>query len=99
MARPGSTSLYLQDGSFVRLRNVQLSYNLSQTWLSKAKIKNGRVYVNATNLLTFTGYDGFDPEVANFDANRQNRNLTQGFVGGSPFPQLRTITGGVSFTF
>lgn len=99
MARPGSTSLYLQDGSFVRLRNVQLSYNLPQTWLSKAKIKNGRVYVNATNLLTFTGYDGFDPEVANFDANRQNRNLTQGFVGGSPFPQLRTITGGVSFTF
>jgi TonB-linked SusC/RagA family outer membrane protein len=99
LARPGSTSLYLQDGSFVRLRNVQLSYDLPQTWLSKANIKNGRVYVNATNLLTFTGYDGFDPEVANFDSNRQNRNLTQGFVGGSPFPQLRTITGGVSFTF
>jgi len=99
LAGPGSTSLYLQDGSFIRLRNVQLSYNLPQSLLSKAKIKNGRVYVNATNLLTFTGYDGYDPEVARFDGNSQNRNLLQGFVGGNPFPQLRTITGGVSFTF
>ncbi|WP_209331363.1 SusC/RagA family TonB-linked outer membrane protein [Lunatimonas salinarum] len=99
IARPGSTSLYLQDGDFIRLRNVQLSYNLPQNWISKAKIQNARVYVNATNLLTFTKYDGFDPEVANFDSNRQNRNLTQGFVGGTPFPQLRTVTGGVSFTF
>ncbi len=99
MARPGSTSLYLQDGSFIRLRNVQLSYTLPAALLSKARIKGGRVYVNATNLLTFTGYDGFDPEVANFDSDRQNRNLRQGFIGGSPFPQLRTITGGVSFTF
>jgi TonB-linked SusC/RagA family outer membrane protein len=99
IARPGSTSLYLQDGSFLRLRNVQLSYDLPKTLLSRAKIKGGRVYVNATNLLTFTKYDGFDPEIASFDANRQNRNLTQGFAGGNPFPQLRTITGGVSLSF
>jgi TonB-linked SusC/RagA family outer membrane protein len=99
IARPGSTSLYLQDGSFIRLRNVQLSYDLPQSLLSKAKIKNGRVYVNATNLLTFTNYDGFDPEIARFDGNSQNRNLLQGFVGENPFPQLRTITAGVSFTF
>ncbi|SHN13650.1 TonB-linked outer membrane protein, SusC/RagA family [Cyclobacterium lianum] len=99
IARPGSTSLYLQDGSFIRLRNVQLSYTLPASLLSRARIKGGRVYVNATNLLTFTDYDGFDPEVANFDSNRQNRNLQQGFIGGAPFPQLRTITGGVSFTF
>ncbi len=99
IARPGSTSLYLQDGSFIRLRNVQLSYTLPASLLSRARIKGGRVYVNATNLLTFTDYDGFDPEVANFDADRQNRNLRQGFIGGNPFPQLRTITGGVSFTF
>lgn len=99
LAGPGSTSLYLQDGSFVRLRNVQLSYSLPASLISKARIKNARVFVNATNLLTFTGYDGFDPEIARIDGNSQNRNLLQGFVGGNPFPQLRTITGGLSFTF
>jgi TonB-linked SusC/RagA family outer membrane protein len=99
IARPGSTSLYLQDGSFLRLRNVQLSYNIPQDLISRLRLSNARVFVSGTNLLTFTKYDGFDPEIASFDSNRQNRNLTQGFVGGTTFPQLRTFTGGVSLTF
>ncbi|WP_114748229.1 SusC/RagA family TonB-linked outer membrane protein [Pleomorphovibrio marinus] len=99
LAQPGSTSLYLQDGSFLRLRNVQLSYNIPPELLSRAKIKGARVFLNGTNLLTFTNFDGYDPEIANFDSNRQNRNLLQGFLGGNPFPQLRTFTGGVSLTF
>lgn len=52
----------LVDASFIRMKNVSLSYNLPSSWMSKAKIQNVRVYVQGQNLFTITGYDGFDPE-------------------------------------
>ena len=56
---------YLEDGSYIRLRNVVLGYNLPKTWLNAAKIQNVRLYVQAQNLLTITGYSGVDPEIDN----------------------------------
>ena len=52
----------LSNGSFIRLKNVSLSYNLPAGWLKIAKMADARLYVQGQNLLTFTNYDGYDPE-------------------------------------
>jgi TonB-linked SusC/RagA family outer membrane protein len=57
-----ASTRYLEDGSYIRLRNVSLGYTLPTSLLSKAKIAGVRVYAQATNLFTITKYTGFDPE-------------------------------------
>ena len=57
------SSRYLEDGSFFRLRNVTLSYDLPKNLISKVKMSGARVYVSADNLLTLTRFSGMDPEV------------------------------------
>ena len=57
------SSRYLEDGSFFRLRNVTLSYDLPSKLISKIKMSSARVYVSADNLLTLTRFSGMDPEV------------------------------------
>ncbi|WP_161596876.1 SusC/RagA family TonB-linked outer membrane protein [Chitinophaga vietnamensis] len=58
-----ASSRYLEDGSYIRLRNVTLGYNLPQNVLKAAKIQGVRVYVQGQNLLTITNYSGVDPEI------------------------------------
>ncbi|RNI31267.1 SusC/RagA family TonB-linked outer membrane protein [Rufibacter latericius] len=61
------TDKYVEDGSFVRLKNVTLNYNLPSTLLAKQKfIKGARVGMSAQNLWTITGYSGYDPEVGSY---------------------------------
>jgi len=82
---------FLEKADFLRLKNVSLSYDIP-----KSSIKNVlgvKVFVSATNLLTFTGYSGIDPE-ANSDAG----DLRQGIDFGS-YPNAKTITGGVTLSF
>lgn len=57
------SSRYLEDGSFFRLRNVTLSYDLPQNFIKKVKMSGARVYVSADNLFTYTRFSGMDPEV------------------------------------
>jgi hypothetical protein len=59
----GTSSRYLEDGSFFRLRNVTLSYNLPQNFLQKIKMSGARVYVAADNIFTLSRFSGMDPEV------------------------------------
>jgi TonB-linked SusC/RagA family outer membrane protein len=81
------TSKYIQDASFVRLRNVTVSYNVSKQSLQKIKFIQGiRVYVTGQNLLTFTKWKGYDPE----DDNN---------ISLSEFPNPRVITGGIEVRF
>ena len=58
-----TSSRFLEDGSFFRLRNVTLAYNLPETFLQKIKMSGARIYVSADNLLTLTRFSGMDPEV------------------------------------
>ena len=58
------SSRYLEDGSFFRLRNVTLSYDLPSNLISKVKMSGARVYVSADNVLTLTRFSGMDPEVS-----------------------------------
>ena len=85
-------SAIVEDGSYVRLKNVSLSYNLSTK--SIAWMNNVRLYVTATNLLTLTNYTGFDPEVNILGQN----NLGQGIDFGS-YPRSRTYTLGLQIGF
>jgi hypothetical protein len=87
-------SAVVEDGSYVRLKNVSLGYNLPSSWLSSLNMREARIYVIGTNLLTFTDYSGFDPETNVFGGN----NIGQGVDFGS-YPRPRTYTIGVRLGF
>ncbi|MGA0560628.1 SusC/RagA family TonB-linked outer membrane protein [Larkinella sp. VNQ87] len=90
-----ASSRYIQDGSFVRLRTATLSYNLPKTLISRIKLNSVRFFVSGQNLLTFTDYSGWDPEV---NADDTVTNIAQGYDFYSA-PQARTITGGINIGF
>ena len=81
-------SYYIEDGSFVRLKNLQLGYTLPESLLSKAKIKSLRFYVQGVNLFTITKYSGLDPEIGGGDTS-------SGFDGGN-FPQVKQYIFGLN---
>lgn len=58
-----NSDFYIQDGSYLRLKNIQLGYTFPKKWVNKLSVSNLRVYASATNLFTITSYDGLDPEV------------------------------------
>jgi len=88
------TDLYVYDGSYVRLKSVTLGYNLPKSIVSKLKLSKLRIYATGQNLLTFTKYPGFDPEVNYYDSNSSRQGVD---VGG--FPTAKTIVGGLSIAF
>lgn len=95
-----NSTRYLQDGDYIRLRNVTLSYQLPQSLIQKAYLTSAKVYVTGTNLWTITDYTGWDPEV-NFDGTNPS-NQTNNIRGGRDFytaPQARTIIFGVKLGF
>jgi len=91
------SSRYLHDGSYVRLKRLTLGYNLPESLLGRIGVRNARLYVTGTNLLTFTDYKWWDPEVnADFTADDSNLNLGNEFYSA---PQARRITGGLRIGF
>ncbi|SHJ34592.1 SusC/RagA family TonB-linked outer membrane protein [Bacteroides stercorirosoris] len=87
-----SSDLYVKDGSYLRLKTAQLGYTLPVKLTRKFSVQRLRVYVSAENLLTFTGYDGFDPELA-------SGNYTTLGVDKGIYPQSRTISVGANISF
>ncbi|WP_299755916.1 TonB-dependent receptor [uncultured Pontibacter sp.] len=84
------SSRYLEDGSYLRLKNITLGYNLPTNLVSKVKLSSARIYVTGQNILTFTDYSGFDPEAStSFDVS--NAGVDQGAI-----PQFKTYTVGVN---
>ena len=71
---------YVEDGSFLRIKNITLGYTFPKALLNKAKIENLRVYVNIQNLYTFTKYTGYDPEVG--ASTQDSSGLTYGLDNG-----------------
>jgi TonB-linked SusC/RagA family outer membrane protein len=82
-------SYFVEDGSYLRLRNLQIGYNFATTILEKLGVQDLRIYVQGTNLFTITGYDGLDPEISSFDS------LTLG-VDGSVYPVSQIYSVGVN---
>ena len=83
---------YLEDGSFIRLRNVRLSYRLDSNIAGKLHIKGIEAYIYGTNLLTWTNYLGFDPEVGS------SNPLTPG-EDNSSYPKKREVGFGFNVNF
>jgi len=87
-----SSDLYIKDGSYIRLKTLQLGYTLPGQITKKASIQRLRLFVSGENLLTMTGYDGFDPEIA-------SGGYTTIGIDRGIYPQSRTISLGANITF
>lgn len=85
------------DASYIRLKNVAISYNLS-SFTERWKVKGTTIYVQGENLLTFTKYDGLDPEINGFDRRYVYPINPFGAVKSPKLPLLRTVTVGLKFS-
>lgn len=85
---------FIEDASYLRVKAVTLGYNFPKEILEKIKISALKLYVTGENLLTFTNYSGFDPEVNAFGGSNTIRGIDFG-----TFPQARTTLFGLSVTF
>ena len=91
------SSRYLSDGSYLRLKSVSFGYSLPSSWVDKMKLRSLRIYATGTNLLTWTHYKGWDPEVNVLDGAGINQT-TDNIYQGQDFytaPQARTLTVGI----
>lgn len=83
---------YIQDGSYLRLKNIQIGYSIPASLLKRIKVASARVYVAADNLFTITKYEGFDPEIAGLGG------YSFGLDVGT-YPQPRTLRAGLTLNF
>ncbi|MGZ5246635.1 MAG: SusC/RagA family TonB-linked outer membrane protein, partial [Flavitalea sp.] len=86
------TDRWLESGSYLRLRNIELGYTISKSALTRVGFTNARVFVSGQNLLTFTKYSGLDPDITG--VNIFERGLDNG-----QYPALRIISAGINFGF
>ena len=89
------SSYFVEDGSYLKLRNIQLGYNLSADLLDRIGFNRARVYVNAQNILTITNYSGLDPELSNGDGG----NTLQGLDGLGRYPLTYLLSAGIQLGF
>jgi TonB-linked SusC/RagA family outer membrane protein len=89
---PVFSNQFVESGSFVRLKSLHFGYNFPKEWLEGASIKSLNLYLTAQNLLTWTKYKGFDPEVTS------GSNVQIGTDSGI-YPAARSISAGISLTF
>jgi hypothetical protein len=92
------SSYYIENGSYVRLKNLKVGYQLPKNILSLLNVQNAYLYLQATNLFTITSYDGIDPEVGLQSYTSSSRNLDMGIDRGI-YPLSRSYTFGVNVAF
>lgn len=85
---------YIEDGSYIKLKNISLGYTFSKGLISKVHIRQLRIYVSAQNLATWTKYTGIDPEVNFYDSDNTKQGIDYGV-----YPSYRTFLGGINLTF
>jgi TonB-linked SusC/RagA family outer membrane protein len=83
---------FVEDGSFVRLRNLQFGYTLPSTLLRKINVESLRIYVAANNLITLTRYMGFDPDLS-------SSSVLSAGVDYGMYPQARSVMSGIQIKF
>lgn len=89
---------WLEDGSYLRLKTLTLGYNFPDALNKRLKLSGVRAYVSSNNLLTFTSYSGYDPEVNHFTSQGLGGNIATGYDYGT-FPQPRTFIMGLNVSF
>lgn len=93
-----SSTRFLEDGSYTRLKNLQVGYTIPTSLLTRYGFSAARVYVSGTNLLTFTKYGGMDPEMTVSDNALGQGDRAAGMDWGT-YPSSRSFNLGVSLTF
>ena len=88
-----TSSAFIEDGSYLRLKALSISYDLPRRFTNAMSLRSLRLYLIGENLITFTGYDGLDPEVSTFD--RSNTSFGTDFF---TYPQTKSITFGVKLS-
>jgi TonB-dependent starch-binding outer membrane protein SusC len=89
---------FIYDGSYIRLRNLAIGYNLPFSAARKIGVQRARIYVSAQNILTITNYRGYDPEVNWNSGGAANGNLNLGLDYGS-YPNVKSYTMGLNIAF
>ncbi len=89
------SSRFIEDGSFLRIKNITLAYNFDKKWIAKYGVKSAKLYASAQNLFTFTKYRGMDPEVNYFGGSSNIIMGTDFFT----YPQARTYLFGLNLAF
>ena len=87
-----NSSRWVYDGSYIKLKNIALTYHFPQTWFGTA-IKNLEAYVSGQNVFTITKYPGYDPEISNM-----TNGITQGLETAT-IPNPRSVTFGIRASF
>jgi hypothetical protein len=93
------SSRYIEDGSYLRIRNISLSYDLPVSLLSKVRIANASVFVSADNLFTFTKFSGMDPEVSSFSADPEGRYFGVAGLSDFKYPISKQYLVGLQISF
>jgi TonB-linked SusC/RagA family outer membrane protein len=88
------SSWYIEDGSFLRIKNLQIGYNLGKWICRKLAISSCRIYIGGQNLYTITRYSGLDPELADLSGSPLNSG-----IDFAKYPQARTILTGLNIKF
>lgn len=86
---------FVEDGSYLRLKNLTLGYNFPSSWLEKVKINSAKLYISAQNLFTLTNYSGADPEIGQMTSTKY---LSRGLDNGT-YPQAKTFVVGLKLDF
>jgi hypothetical protein len=92
-----ASDFFVQDGSYMRLKELRFAYSFDRGLISKLGLANLTLSATAYNLLTITGYDGMDPEVGKVSGTESN-NLSMGVDHGN-YPQARSFLFGLKFGF
>jgi hypothetical protein len=95
-----TSTRFVEDGSYLRLKTLTLSYNFAGKWMKRMNITKVQPYFTAQNLLTFTKYKGFDPEVSQYgnSSNREESAIIQGIDYGT-YPQSKSYIIGLNVEF
>lgn len=94
-----SSSFYVEDGSYLRLKNISVGYTLPATLLKQVNITHAHVYLSAQNILTFTKYKGYDPEVGRNSSTPYTGGMFGAGVDVSAYPQAKMISAGIDLSF
>ncbi len=85
---------WLEDGSYLRIQNITLSYNLPRKWISKAGMQSLKIYCTLQNLYTWTNYSGYDPEIGSFNQSAAMQNYD---MGRYPTPRMYIVGLNIGF--
>lgn len=85
---------WIEDGTYLRISNISLAYNLPDNWAHKVGMKSARIYFNVQNVYTFTKYKGYDPEIGAYNQSALYQNIDRG-----RYPTPRTYTIGLNLMF